>query len=138
MGLLFYEGTAFGDWITQNDTISFIFFIVNFVVSHLLVIILKIDAFSLLSGILFFLLFGLFMFALSLYLPYLILYVWLDVSAPFFKVIYVLMAMYFLFVFVGPLVNFALEGLKKGTNVFFDGLTTNAINRALDEAKKNK
>ncbi len=137
-GLLFYQDTAFGNWLSESDLYSFIFILVNFILSHILTIFININGLGLgtLSFILLTLLLLLFLVALALYIPYVILYVWFDASGLFFMVIYVLLAIFFLQLIAGPLVKKMIDGFQIGVDAFFIGLTQNTVNRALEKANK--
>jgi hypothetical protein len=136
LGYGFYEGTAFGDFLAQSEWYGLTFFVLNFIGSHVLVLLFGIPGLEWLSLILLKALWGLFLLAVGLFIPYLVVFEWFGWSGLFAMVVFFLGAMVILAGILGPVIRSLLDTLKKLTDAFFDGLKRGAIENAMAAAKK--
>lgn len=136
LGYGFYEGTAFGDFLAQSEWYGLTFIALNFVGSHVLVILFGIPGLDLFSLILLKALWGIFLLAVALFIPYLVVFEWFGWSGLFAMVVYLLGAITIIAGNLGPVIRSLLDTLKKLTDAFFDGLKRGAIENAMANAKK--
>jgi small-conductance mechanosensitive channel len=136
LGYGFYEGTAFGDFLAQSEWYGVTFFALNFIGSHMLVLLFGIPGLEWISLILLKALWALFLIAVGLFIPYLFVFEWFGWSGMFAVVVYLLVAITIIAGILGPVMRSLLDTLKKLTDAFFDGLKRSAIENALARAKK--
>lgn len=136
-GLLFYEGTVFGDFIISSGSISFIFVIVNFIVSNLILIVMRVMPFSILGAFLLFLLLSLIIIIVCFYVPYWVFFEFFKVKYDsfFFWTLYALIELGILTVILAPVLRGLITFLQQLNEAFFEGLKENAINNALGRKK---
>jgi hypothetical protein len=137
-GLLFYEGTVFGSFLKSSESISLIFIFVNFIVSNLILIFMRIMPFSILGAFLTFLLLFLIIVIVCIYVPYWVFFEFFKVKYDsfFFWTIYALIEIGILTIILAPVLRGLINFLQQFNEAFFEGLKENAINNAL--GKKNK
>lgn len=136
LGYGFYEDTAFGDFLAQSELIGLSFIVINFIVSHVLVIALKVPGLDWISMLLLKALFALFLLGIGIYIPYLVIFEWFGWSGLFAMVVFLLGVIFILTVILAPLMRSLLKNLKQMTDAFFDGLKRGAIDKALAESRK--
>jgi hypothetical protein len=136
LGYGFYEDTAFGDFLAQSELLGLSFIVINFIVSHVLVIALKVPGLEWMSILLLKALFALFLLGVGFYIPYLVIFEWFGWSGLFAMVVFLLGVIFLLSVILAPLMRSLLENMKQMTDAFFDGLKRGAIDNALAEARK--
>jgi hypothetical protein len=136
-GLLFYEGTVFGDFIISSGSISFIFVIVNFIVSNLILIVMRVMPFSILGAFLLFLLLSLIIIIVCFFVPYWVFFEFFKVKYDsfFFWTLYALIELGILTVILAPVLRGLITFLQQLNEAFFEGLKENAINNALGRKK---
>lgn len=136
-GLLFYEGTVFGDFIISSGSISFIFVIVNFIVSNLILIVMRVMPFSILGAFLLFLLLSLIIIIVCFYVPYWVFFEFFKVKYDsfFFWTLYALIELGIFAVILAPVLRGLITFLQQLNEAFFEGLKENAINNALGRKK---
>lgn len=138
-GLLFYEGTWFGDFLKTSEGVTFIFVIINFIVSNLILIFMRVMPFSFFGAILLFLLFLVIILIISIYTPYWVFFDFFKVKYDsfFFWTIYVLIEIGILTILLAPVLRGLITFLQQFNEAFFEGLKENAINNALGKKNKN-
>ena len=138
VGLLLWEGTQFGELLTRNDGYSIIYFVINFIISNILNVIIN-GEFIIVSTLLLFLFIILILLGLCLGVPYYFIFEILDLNdkIPFPWVIYGFSVLILINVVMSPIVRFILQVLQKGVNDFFDNLKNNLINDAINDAPNN-
>lgn len=140
IGVLFYDDTAFGDYLMNLELGGqLIFFLVNFIASHLINILLKspLSFFSIVGLLLLLILATL---ALSLAIPYWIIYDLFGATKDhlFPGILFMLFAITLLSYVMRPFLHALLVYLSKLNNDFWDGLKANAIQSAINKASKNQ
>lgn len=136
-GLLFYEGTVFGDFLQSSESISLIFVILNFIVSNLILIVMRVMPFSVLGAFLLFLLLFLIIVIVCIYLPYWVFFEFFKVKYDsfFFWTLYALIELGIFTVILAPVLRGLITFLQQFNEAFFEGLKENAINNALGNKK---
>lgn len=122
LGYGFYEGKVFGAFLAQSEWYGLTLSLFNFIGSHLLVILFGIPGLYLFSLILLKALLGLFLLAVGLFIPYLVVFEWLGWSGVFAMVLFFLGAMVISATNSAPVMRSLLDSLKRLMDSFFDGL----------------
>ena len=140
IGYSFYDGTAFGDYLNELSLGGQLIFVgINFVLSNVLVLMLNspLAIFSLLGLILLGVLLAL---SFGLWVPYWFIFDLINANDNnlFPWVIYLLLTVSILAFLLRPILAVVLDLLIELNENFWEGLKSNAINSALDKAKKNK
>lgn len=139
IGVLFYEDTIFGDYLDELELGGqLIFFLVNFIGSHLINILLK-SPLSSFSTVGLLLLTMIAMLALSLAIPYWIIYDFFDATKDhlFPGIMFLLLSITILSYVMRPFFHALLQYLIQFNNDFWEGLKSNAIKSAIYKASKN-
>jgi hypothetical protein len=139
-GFFFYEGTSFGDYLYSLDYYGqLLFFLINFVLSHVLIILLN-TPLGIISLSLLILLAGLFLLAFGIWLPYWIIYVLIEASAEsvFAGVIFIVLLATVPSIVLGPILRLLIDLLSGLIISFFDNLRDGAINNAIKNSKRLK
>jgi hypothetical protein len=136
-GLLFYEGTGFGDFLKSSEGITSVFVIINFIVSNLLLIFMRVMPFSIIGAFLLFLLFLIIILIICMYLPYWLFFevFQVKVNSFFFWIVYALIEIAILSKILAPVLRGLIKFLQQFNEAFFDGLKENAINNAIGKKK---
>ena len=136
-GLLFYEGTWFGNFLTYHDGITTLFVILNFIFSNLILIFMRVMPFSIIGVFLLFLLLLLVVVIFCIYVPYWVFFEFFKVKYDsfFFWIIYALIEIGLLSLIIAPVLKGLLNFLQQFNEAFFEGLKENAINNALNNKK---
>jgi hypothetical protein len=136
-GLLFYQGTWFGNFLISNEGITPVFVIVNFIVSTLILIFMRVMPFSILGAFLLFLLPLLLILIFCIYVPYWVFFEFFKVKYDsfFFWTIYTLIEIGILSLIIAPVLKGLLNFLKQFNQAFFEGLKENALNNAFKNKK---
>jgi hypothetical protein len=140
IGVLFYEDTAFGDYLNELELGGqLIFFLVNFIGSHLINIFLK-TPLSFLSTVGLLLLLMIAALGLSLAIPYWIIYDLFDATKDhiFPGIMFFLFAVTLLSYVMRPFLQALLQYLIQFNHDFWEGLKANAIQSAINKASKNQ
>lgn len=139
-GFFFYEDTAFGDYLYNLDDFGqFLFFLINFVVSHGLIIILN-TSMGVISLFLLILLLALFLLAFGIWLPYWIIYVLFDASGEsvFAGVVFMVSLVGMVATLLSPILRVLIDFLTDLNNTFFDNLKQGAIDNAINKSNRSK
>jgi len=137
LGYGFYENTAFGDFLAQSELLGFGFLLVNFVVSHVLIMFLRVPALEWLSYFVLIALFALFVFCVCILIPYYLIFELLGWSGLFAMTIFFLGAVTLLATFIGPLMKSFLDETKQLIDAFFEGLKRGAVENMINKNKSN-
>jgi len=139
IGYLFYEGTLFGDFLSDLSLGGqLIFVILNFLISHLINIRLN-TIFSFLSVLGLFFLGAIFALLFAFWVPYWVVFELFNLNDQriFPWVIYFFALMILIVVLMRPVIVFILDFLLEFNTNFWEGLKSNAIASAIEKAKKN-
>lgn len=137
IGLLFYESTAFGDYLAKSNALSLVFVVINFVLSNAILVIFRIEPFSVVAIILLVLFLLLIVLIAGLGIPYWLMFEVLGANSEslFLITVYIILEIGILSVLMAPIFQWILSFLGKLNEAFFEGLKENAINNAL---RRNK
>jgi hypothetical protein len=136
IGYGFYDGTAFGDYLNELSLGGQLVFVaINFILSNVLVLNSPLAIFSLLGLIL---LGVLLVLSFGLWLPYWFIFDLINANDNnlFPWVIYLLLTVSILAFLLRPIIAVVLDLLIELNENFWEGLKFNAINSALNKAKK--
>jgi hypothetical protein len=140
IGLSFYQGTIFGDFLDDLELGGVMFaMVINFIVAHLINLFIK-GPLSFLSQIGLILVGFLLALAVGLWVPYWFIFLLIGAndSNLFPWTIYLMITITFIAMVVGPIIHSSIGFLIKLNENFWDGLSQNAINSALEKSKKKK
>ena len=137
IGLLFYESTALGDYLAKSNALSLVFVVINFVLSNAILVIFRIEPFSVVAIILLVLFLLLIVLIAGLGIPYWLMFEVLGANSEslFLITVYIILEIGILSVLMAPIFQWILSFLGKLNEAFFEGLKENAINNAL---RRNK
>lgn len=138
-GLLFYEDTVFGDFLLSSESITYIFVILNFIISNLILMYLRVSPFATIGTFFLLILLSITLFLVCLFIPYWIIFVAFDfnIESFFFWTIYFLAEIGIISIVFAPIFRGLLDFLMQLNEAFFEGLKENAINNALGRNKQN-
>jgi len=133
IGLLFYESTAFGDYLAKSNALSLVFVVINFVLSNAILVYFRIEPFSVVAVILLVLFLLLIVLIAGLGIPYWLMFEVLGANSEslFLITVYIILEIGILSVLMSPIFQWILSFLSKLNEAFFEGLKKNAINNAL-------
>ena len=136
-GLLFYEDTFLGYFLSSSESATFIFVILNFIISNLLLVVLRAMPFSAIGIFFLWILFSITLFLICLFIPYWFIFVAFNFSNEsfFFWTIYFLIEIGIISFMFAPIFRGLLKFLMQLNEAFFEGLKENAINNALGRNK---
>jgi hypothetical protein len=140
IGYQFYEGTVFGDYVYNlSETGQLIFVLVNFIASHLLIILLNFPL-AFMSTFLLVGLMGLALLLFGIWLPYYIIYQLFDANGEsvFAGVVFFIAIIGLIPILIAPVLNFLIKFLRELSDSFFDGLSKNAIDNAIKKSNGKK